>query len=200
MKKVTVVLVGTVLFLALSAGGFTSDLPSGLVESFSRTDPFGVGSQFEFEGVQRALEITRIFVLVNTDDAPVEILSFENPVYWKSPRYGVEYKNRTDRDIEALAIIAVCYDVFNNEQGFSRDVNAFPTSLKAGKESSISLSLWTAGISEIIKTVMTFISAVRFLDGEVWEVDYFEVFETTVNMSELSFIDPTEISGAIKGK
>lgn len=137
--------------------------------------------------------ITRIYVLVNTDNAPIEILSFGKGHTESRGSFSgeVQYKNRTDRDIEALAITMVCYDVFNDEQGFDRGVEVFPTPLKAGEEDSICLAV--AGESSIVKTVMAFVSAVRFLDGEVWKVDTKKFTEIAGNMPELSFLSALEM-------
>ncbi len=145
------------------------------------------------KGVQQPPGITRIYVLVNTDNAPVEILSFGKGYSEPPGSFSgeVEYKNRTDRDIEALAITMVCYDVFNDEQGFDRGVFVFPTPLKAGEEGSIYLAV--AGESSIVKTAMTFVSAVRFLDGEVWKPDMEQVLEIAKDIPQLSFLSEIEM-------
>ena len=63
--------------------------------------------------------VTRIHVIVNADDAPIEILEFRRYYPDEDENHissEVEYKNRTDRDIEALAITIIYYNLFNNKE------------------------------------------------------------------------------------
>jgi len=191
MKQIFLAIFIIVCFCSVGSVGFSSS-NSSLFSAYKMAEAFGI----EFEpGIRKALEITRIYVLVNTDDAPVEVLSFGKG--YAEPQgffFGeVKYKNRTDREIEALAITMICYDVFNEQQGFDRCVDVFPIPLKAGEEGSISGYLAVPGESSIVKTAVTFISAVRFIDGEVWKADIEDVFKIAGDMPELSFLSETEM-------
>ncbi len=55
--------------------------------------------------------LTRVYVIVNMDDAPVEILEFRKSSREDEDHISsvVKYKKRTDRDIEALAITMIYY-------------------------------------------------------------------------------------------
>lgn len=199
MKQIFLAIFIIVCFCSVGSVGFSSS-NSSLSSAYEMAEIWEEYRGIEFEpGIQRTPGITRIYVLVNTDDAPVEILAFGKVHVepWDCFSGEVEYENRTDRDIEALAITMVCYDVFNDQQGFDRGVDVFPTPLKPGEEGSIYLAV--AGESSIIKTAVAFISAVRFLDGEVWEVDILAVYRGVVriarNIPELSFLEFVGIWG-----
>lgn len=134
-------------------------------------------------------KLTRIYVIVNMDNAPIEILDFgrsrrEDEDYISSV---VEYKNKTDRDIEALAITMIYYDAFNEKEdgvkGISTDL------LKATQRRTGGWS--TYGEPGFVKTAMAFISAVRFLDGEVWEADIEEVIKVASKLPGLEFLSET---------
>jgi len=135
--------------------------------------------------------LTRVYVIVNMDDAPIEILEFgkyrgEDEDHISSV---VEYKNKTDRDIEALAITMIYYDAFNEKEdglmGISTDLFK-ATEARRGQWS-------TYGEPGFVKTAIAYVSAVRFIDGEVWKADTEKVIETAGKMPELSFLSRTEM-------
>lgn len=134
-------------------------------------------------------KLTRIYVIVNMDDAPIEILEFGKYRGEDSDHISsvVEYKNKTDRGIEALAITMIYYDAFNEKEdglkGISTDL------LKAGQQDSGAWS--TYGKPSFVKTAMTFVSAVRFLDGEIWKADIEEVIKVASKLPELDFLSET---------
>jgi len=136
-------------------------------------------------------KLTRIYVIVNTDNAPVEILEFGKS-YGKDEDHissVVEYKNRTDRDIEALAITMIYYDAFNEKEDGVRDIST--RLLKAGQEDSGGWSIY--GEPSFVKTTMAYVNAARFLDGEVWKADKEEVFRVAGDIPELSFLSETKM-------
>lgn len=121
-------------------------------------------------------QFIRVYVIVNTDSAPVEILEFGQYLSEKPDHISsvVKYENRTDRDIEALAIIMIYYDAFNDKQDGTIGIST--PLLKAHRRDS---GLWSIyGKPDFVKTAMTFVSAVRFLDGEVWKAEIDEVIKT----------------------
>ena len=135
--------------------------------------------------------LTRVYVIVNMDDAPIEILEFgkyrgedEDHIF-----SVVEYRNKTDRDIEASAIAMVYYDAFNEKQegvrGISTDVLKATQVVRGG---------WsTYGEPSFVKTAIAYVSAVRFIDGEIWKADTKKVVETAGDMPGLSFLSETEM-------
>lgn len=136
--------------------------------------------------------LTRVYVIVNMDDAPVEILEFG-----KSSREDedhiisvVKYKKRTDRDIEALAITMVYYDAFDEKQDGVIGISTYR--LATELENTGAWSIY--GEPDFVKTAIAFVSAVRFWpDGEVWRADTEKVIETAGDMPELSFLSETEM-------
>jgi len=135
--------------------------------------------------------LTRVYLIVNMDNAPVEISEFGMSSREGSDHISsvVKYKNRTDRDIEALAITMIYYDVFNEKEGGVRGISS--ELLKATQEDIGGWSIY--GESSFVKTAIAFVSTVRFLDGEVWKVDREEVFKTAGNIPELSFLSETKM-------
>ncbi len=142
-------------------------------------------------------ELTRVYVIVNMDNAPVEISEFGRSSREDSDHISsvVKYKNRTDRDIEALAITMIYYDAFNEKEdgvrGISTELFKGRDYLKATQEHIGGWSIY--GEPSFVKTAIAFVSAVRFLDGEVWKVDREEVFKTAGNIPELSFLSETKM-------
>ncbi len=134
--------------------------------------------------------LTRVYVIVNMDDAPIEILKFgeSRGEGGSIPTEEIECKNKTDRDIEALAIIMIYYDAFDEKEGGLRRI-----SIDLLKATQADRLLWGTYGSRFVKTAMAFVSAVRFIDGEVWKADTKKVIETAGDMPELSFLSETEM-------
>ncbi len=136
-------------------------------------------------------DLTRVYVIVNMDDAPIEILKFgESPAAdFDEILSAVRYKNRTDRNIEAYAITMIYYNAFNEKEDGRRGIST--TLLRARQQIS---SEWFGfrGIS-LVKTAIAYVSAVRFIDGEVWKADIEDVFRIAGNMPELSFLSEIEM-------
>ncbi len=144
-----------------------------------------------FSSAVLAVGLTRVYVIVNIDGAPIEILKFS-----ESPGEdldeilsAVRYKNRTDKNIEAHAITMIYYDAFNEKEDGRRGIST--TLLRARQQIS---SEWFAfrGIS-LVKTAIAYVSAVRFIDGEVWKADIEDVFRIAGDMPELSFLSEPEM-------
>jgi len=49
------------------------------------------------------------------------------------------------------------------------------------------------GKPEFVKTAMAFVSAVRFLDGEIWKADTKEVIEEARKLPALDFLSETKM-------
>jgi len=138
-------------------------------------------------------KLTRIYVIVNMDNAPVEILEFGKWGRAEADEDRIasiaEYKNKTDRDIKALAITMMYYDAFEEKEdgvkGISTDL------LKASEQNRSGWSIY--GKPNFVKTAIAFVSAVRFLDGEVWRADIDEVIEAAGNMPGLSFLSEAKM-------
>ncbi len=136
-------------------------------------------------------KLARVYVIVNMDDAPIEILVFGKSQGEDEDHISsvVKFKNRTDRDIEALAITMVYYDAFNEKQDGIMGI--FTDPLYANRQRNAGWS--TYGEAAFVKTAIAYVSAVRFIDGEVWKADIKKVIETAGNMPELSFLSETEM-------
>jgi len=136
-------------------------------------------------------ELTRIYVIVNIESAPIEILEFGKYVREDEDHIFsvVKYRNKTDRDIEALEITMIYYDAFNEKEDGVRGVST--DILKAHQSNIGGWSIY--GKPSFVKTAMAFVSAVRFLDGEVWRADLEEVMKRATEMSELSFLSEAKM-------
>jgi len=135
--------------------------------------------------------LNRIYVIVNMDNAPIEISEFgkyraEDEDHISSV---VKYNNKTGRDIEALAITMIYFDAFNEKEDGVKGIST--DRLNAHKEDSGGWS--TYGEPGFVKTAMAYVSAVRFLDGEIWKADTDEVFKIAGKIPELSFLSETEM-------
>ena len=134
--------------------------------------------------------LARVYVAVNMDDAPIEILGFgrsgeedEDHIF-----SVVEYQNITDRQIEAFAITIIYYDAFNEKQAGVRgiDDDLQPSQIWRGG--------WSIyGEPRFVKTAVAYVSAVRFINGEIWKADTEKVIETAGDMPELSFLSETKM-------
>ncbi len=136
--------------------------------------------------------LTRVYVIVNMDDAPVEILEFGKSSGEDEDHIisVVKYKRRTDRDIEALAITMVYYDAFDEKQDGVIGISTYR--LATELENTGAWSIY--GEPDLVKTAIAFVSAVRFWpDGEIWKADIDEVFRIAGDMPELSFLSRTEM-------
>lgn len=101
----------------------------------------------------------------------------------------VQYKNRTERYIEAVAITMIYYGPFNEKEdgvrGISTDIVGPYVETRGG---------WSIyGEPGFIKTAIAYFSAVRFLDGEVWEADTKEVIKEAGKLPELEFLSETRM-------
>jgi len=136
-------------------------------------------------------KLTRVYVIVNMDNTPIEILSSIQLGREDEDEIGsvVRYKNRTDRDIEALGITIIYYDAFNEKEDGVRGIST--EFLKAHQEGIGRWSIY--GEPSFVKTAMAFVSAARFLDGEVWKADIKEVLKKAENIPELSFLSETKM-------
>ncbi len=134
--------------------------------------------------------LDRVYVIVNMDDAPVEILNFgrytgedEDHIF-----SVVQYKNRTERSIEAVAITMIYYGPFNKKEdgvrGISTDILGPYKEIRGG---------WSVyGNPEFVKTAIAYVSAVRFyLSGEIWEADTNEVIKAAGKLPGLEFLSET---------
>lgn len=135
-------------------------------------------------------KLTRIYIIVNMDNAPVEILEFggyigEEKNYISSV---VQYKNKTERSIEAVAITMIYYDAFNEKEdgvrGISTDLLGPHLEFRG---------MWSIyGKPEFVKTAIAYVSAVRFnLSGEVWQADINEVVKAAGKLPGLEFLSET---------
>jgi len=142
--------------------------------------------------------LTRVYVIVNMDNAPVEILEFgkssrEDEDYISSV---VEYKNRAGRDIEALAITMVYYDAFDEKQDGVRGISTYRL-VAVGLENTGTWSIY--GKPDFVKTAIAFVSAVRFWpDGEIWKANIDDIFRIAGDTPELSFLSETKMLGIEK--
>ncbi len=136
--------------------------------------------------------LTRVYVIVNMDDAPVEILDFGRYTREDEDHIFsvVQYKNRTERSIEAVAITMIYYGPFDKKEdgvrGISTDLLGPYKEIRGG---------WSIyGKPKFVKTAIAYVSAVRFyLSGEIWKADTEKVIETAGNMPELSFLSGAEM-------
>ena len=138
-----------------------------------------------FSGLQR------VYVIVNHADSPIEITGFGKYAYEDDNRIAsvVEYRNRTERSIEALAITMIYFDAFNEREDGVKGISA--DLLRAHSEDT---GVWsTYGTPGFVKTAMAFVSAVRFLDGEVWWADVEEVLEEAADLAGLEFLSQKEM-------
>ena len=135
--------------------------------------------------------LQRVYVIVNHPDAPIEIVAFGKYVGEDDDHiYSiVRYRNRTGRSIEAQAITMLYFDAFNEREagvkGISTDL------LPANQESTGGWSIY--GTPGFVKTAMAFVSAVRFMDGEVWRADIAAVLEAAAKLPGLEFLSKTEM-------
>ncbi len=143
-----------------------------------------------FSSAVLAADLTRVYVMVDMANAPIEILEFGKSRGEGGPflTEEIEYKNKTDRDIEALAITMIYYDAFNETEGGLRSI-----SIDLLKATQAGRLLWSMYGSRFVKTAIAYVSAVRFVDGEVWKADTKKVIETAGDMPELSFLSETEM-------
>lgn len=135
--------------------------------------------------------LTRVYVIVDVENAPVEILEFgksrgEDEDHISSV---VKFKNRTDRDIEALAITMVYYDAFNEKQDGIMGI--FTDPLYANRQRNAGWSIY--GEPRFVKTAVAYVSAVRFINGEIWKADMEKIMEAAGKRAELSFLSKTEM-------
>ncbi len=144
-----------------------------------------------FSSVVLAVGLTRVYAIVNMDDAPVEIVDFGGYLGEDEDHITsvVQYKNRTERSIEAVAIAMIYYGPFNEKENSAR---AISTDI-CGPHAEFR-GLWsTYGEPDFEKTAVAYVSAVRFIDGEVWRADIDEVLRKAGNMPELNFLSETEM-------
>ncbi len=134
--------------------------------------------------------LTRVYAIVNMDDAPVEIEYFGAYLGEKDRITSVvQYKNRTERSVEAVATAMIYYGPFNEKEDGVRCIST--DILGPNVEFRGKWSIY--GDPELVKTAIAYVSAVRFIDGEVWKADTEKVVETAGNMPELSFLSRTEM-------
>lgn len=136
-------------------------------------------------------KLNRVYVIVNMDNAPIEILEFGK--YYREDKDHissvVEYKNKVNRDIVASAITMVYYDPFNEKEG---GVKGIATNLLV--KNDVVKGGWSIyGEPEFVKTAIAFVSAVRFEDGEVWRADLDEVMKKASKNPELEFLSQTKM-------
>lgn len=136
-------------------------------------------------------KLSRIYVIVNMDDAPVEILAFSKYKYEEENYISsmIEYRNITNRDIEALAITMIYYDAFNEKEDGVRGISTDLMGAGEGYRGTWS----TYGEPNFVKTAMAFVDSVRFVDGEIWKADRQEVIGVASKMPELYFLSKTEM-------
>jgi len=136
-------------------------------------------------------ELTRVYVEVNMDNSPIEITSFGQYRYEDSSHISsvVGFVNNSERAIEALAITMIYYDPFNDREDGVRGI--FTDILDAHQGGSGTWS--TYGTPGFVKTAMAFVSAVRFVDGEVWKANPADVVARAERIPELSFLSQTEM-------
>ena len=138
-------------------------------------------------------ELRQVYVIVNMGNAPVEILESRQCHARKKDHIcsQVKYKNRTDKNIEALAITMIYFDAFNDKLDGVRGIST--GLLNAQGESA---GYWSVYVGEpgFVKTAVAFVSAVRFLrNEEVWKADVDEVVKVAADMPELNFLLETEM-------
>jgi len=136
-------------------------------------------------------ELKRVYVIVNMENSPIEIIKFGRYDHEDEDHISsvVEYKNVTNREIEALAITMVYYDAFNEREDGLRGIST--DTLWPNVETRGAWS--TYGEPSFVKTALAFVSAVRFMDGEVWKADLEEVVRKAVEIPALSFLSRTEM-------
>ena len=145
---------------------------------------------FCFSSVSLA-DLARIYIIVNMDDAPIEILEFGKSRFEDEDHISsvVEIKNRVEKAIEALEVTMVYYDPFNEKEDGVRGIST--KTLRAGVSARAGWS--TYGNPSFVKTAIAFVSAVRFLDGEVWKADIKEVMKKAGTIPKLEFLSETKM-------
>jgi len=136
--------------------------------------------------------LRRVNVALNPDDTPIKLLSIEDDVkidYVDRIDSVVDYVNTTDRDVEALAITIVYFDAFDEQLCGTRVICTDGLAPGDGNGSRCII----VGPPGFVKTAVAFVSAVRFLDGEVWHADIALVLETASLHDELKFLDCPEL-------
>ncbi len=127
---------------------------------------------------------------MNMDDAPIEILVFGKSQEEDEDHISsvVQYQNATDRQIEAFAITMIYYDAFNEKEAAVRGID---DDLQPGQ-------IWRGGWSiygepRFVKTAVAYVSAVRFINGEIWKADMEKIMEAAGKRPELSFLSETKM-------
>jgi len=134
-------------------------------------------------------KLSRNYVIVNMDSAPIEILEFGRYIQEDEDHISsvVRYINRTKKSIEAVAIAIIYYDPFDEKEdgvrGISTDI------LGPQVETSVGWSIY--GEPELVKTATAYVSAVRFRDGEIWKADTKEVIKEAGKLPKLEFLSET---------
>ncbi len=88
-----------------------------------------------------------------------------------------------------MAITMMYYDAFEEKEDGVRGIST--DLLKASEQARAGWSIY--GNPDFVKTAIAFVSAVRFLDGEVWRADIDEVIEAAGNMPGLSFLSEAKM-------
>ena len=136
-------------------------------------------------------ELARVYVIVNHQDAPLTITDFGRYKYEDENHISsvVAYRNRTNRDIEALQITIIYFDPFNDKEDAVRGIST--DALRAGQTDTGTWSVY--GTPGFVKTGMAFVSAVRFMDGKVWKANLETVLKEAGKIPELNFLSQTEM-------
>lgn len=136
-------------------------------------------------------DLQRVYVIANHEDAPIEITAFGKYKYEDDNEISsvVEYRNKTSRDIEAFIITMIYFDAFNEREDGVKGVS---TNLLPAFDEG--MGAWsTYGKPSFVKTAMAFVSAVRFVDGEVWRADTEAVLAEASKLPGLTFLSKTEM-------
>ncbi|MBA7497174.1 hypothetical protein ES702_07785 [subsurface metagenome] len=121
-------------------------------------------------------------------DDPVLIQStwahFKEESYGKELYCWIEYKNQSDKAINALSFRMLFYDVFNEYldtlSGVSMD-RLRPAQLDKGKWKSNVYKDWST------HTIIVFLDRVRFADGTIWRRDELHITKELSEVKDILF-------------
>lgn len=138
--------------------------------------------------------------IIEQPDAPIKILSYKSSYGMHSKvalvgektegvRHQAEYQNISTRGVSAVELTYVMFDLFNDYLGFAGTIET--DFVKAGDKDKAD---GIASYGSTFLTGITFVSKVRFADGEVWRTN----LDTIVQ--ELAKIDKEFQASALKHK
>jgi hypothetical protein len=110
--------------------------------------------------------------LAQSKDCPIEIIKYSLGSNLGTPTLNVQMENRTSRKIDAVKLIAQCYNNFGDPVKDVTGNNLFSglsqSILHPNKKSRIT---WPLYQFEGTTKVDVFVSEVHFMDGETWSIN-----------------------------